>query len=60
MIGVLAVERSCPALGSHLCGMARMGTICGTLTQAQTGCPVLTFTQAAYYKRWCAWRCERA
>lgn len=51
MIGVLAVERSYPALGSHVCGMVRMGTICGTPTQAQTGCPVLTFTQAPYCQK---------
>lgn len=48
MIGVLVVESNNPALGSHVCGMAWMGTMYGTLTQAQIGCPVLTFTLAPY------------
>ena len=45
MIGVLAVKRSYPALEATYAAWPGMGTICGTLTQAQTGCPVLTFTR---------------
>ena len=44
MIGVLSVERSYPPWEATYAAWPGMGTICGTLTQAQTGCPVLTFT----------------